>query len=185
MSSLERLPIEILDEAFKYSDVNTLAMLERTSSELCERIRAYKARCSDIILSRYTVENSLFASRMNSGWLMTTEVHRFNGLQRTFSPMDGPTVLQPHLHVRRQSSTSIPLFQAAVLRQWFSRQFGLDVSSRPGLECSWLAQNVLTALRSSLVTWIYHARDSAGWRQSFDPCHGLARFTCCGFPAAQ
>ena len=87
-TSLKPLSVGIFDEVLQNLDTNTLAILKLTSPRLCKTIQVYKAHCCNVIRARYAVENSLLPSGMDNGWLVTTEVHGNDGLQRTSSPTD-------------------------------------------------------------------------------------------------
>ena len=112
VTSLEKLPVEIFDEVLKYLDTNTLTILERTSPGLCETVQIYKEHCCKVILARYAMENSLFASSMDNGWLVTTEVHAFKGLQWISSPRDGQLY---YSHIRMYASNLRRLSRFSVL----------------------------------------------------------------------
>ena len=89
VSSLEKLPPEILDGVLSHLDTKSLAVLEGTSPGLHAAIQSYKAHCVRAIRTHYALENLMFPSVMQNGWLVTTRDHFFHGLLRTYFPMDG------------------------------------------------------------------------------------------------
>lgn len=91
---LEILPTEIAWSICQHLDLKSIKRLQRTSPKLLRTIEAYKAHCCSTIRAQYATEDSLFGSRLQQGWMITTKEIYLKGIQQATRPLEGPDYFQ-------------------------------------------------------------------------------------------